>query len=145
VSLQIGPATVYGEPVSSQRMVDLISLPSPISETASSAIGGVRLLEHILQRMRNSPQLAISKTKQTIAYKSQALVPAPEPIQSEANLLIKPKDLSRSNVKAKISPASAGGVLASANKGATLGYAPAEHKYDSSSCADAFGAPASPR
>lgn len=77
-------------------MISPISTRQPsILEQVATAQGGVDLLEHILQRMRNLPQLAISKTKQTIAFKNQALSPANELSQSNVNLLIKPKDLSR--------------------------------------------------
>lgn len=78
-------------------------------EEVASAEGGVHLLEHILQRMRNLPQLAISKTKQTIAFQSQAQSAIFEPNQA-ANLLIKPKDLPRAQ-KAKMVPGA--GVIAS--------------------------------
>jgi hypothetical protein len=66
----------------------------------ASAQGGVHLLEHILSRMRNLPQLAISKTKQTIAMQqSQALAYEPNQAQSSnSNLLIKPKGLSRTQM-----------------------------------------------
>lgn len=77
-------------------MISPISTRQPsILEQVATAQGGVDLLEHILQRMRNLPQLAISKTKQTIAFKNQALSPANELSQSNVNLLIKPKGLSR--------------------------------------------------
>lgn len=96
-SIALSTSTAYGEDLLMRnRMISPISTRQPsILEQVATAQGGVDLLEHILQRMRNLPQLAISKTKQTIAFKNQALSPTNEVSQSNVNLLIKPKDLSR--------------------------------------------------
>jgi len=54
----------------------------------------VRLIEHIFERLRNLPQLAISKNKQAIAF--QAKTAFPNEYLSDRALLIKPKDFPNS-------------------------------------------------
>jgi hypothetical protein len=53
---------------------------------------GVRLLEDILQRMHDLPQLAQSRAKQMIALRSQAMASA-EPGPTDPMLAIKPRDI----------------------------------------------------
>lgn len=78
---------------------DKVKIPDNNQEI-SSPEGGVHLLERILERMRNSPQFALSKNKQTIAFASQEQLNRPN--SCEPNLLIKPKDLTRVLAKAKM-------------------------------------------
>lgn len=109
----LAASTAYGEDshLQSKNQQPLVSVQPSGTEEVASAQGGVHLLEHILQRMRNLPQLAISKTKQTIAFQSQAQSAIYEPSQA-TNLLIKPKDLPRA-MKPRAVPAD--GIIATTN------------------------------
>jgi len=116
VSLIIGftSGTALSEPSSTQKKSGHTLVPSKTDdENVTSIQDGVWLLEHILQRMRSLPQLAISKTKQAIAFQSQAQPTINEPIFCDSSLLIKPKDLSRAQNKP--SSGTGTGFIASAN------------------------------
>src|SRR5262249_49351681 len=94
-------STAYGEaPTVQTKETDRSTTSNTFgTNQIASAQGGVHLLEHILSRMRNLPQLAISKTKQTIAMQSQAMVNEPSQAQAtNVNLLIKPKGLPRAQL-----------------------------------------------
>ena len=68
-------------------------------EQVATGAEGIWLLEHIEQRMRNLPQLAMRKTKQSIAFQSPT--DPCQPALSNPNLLIKPKDLSKTLARLK--------------------------------------------
>ncbi len=66
--------------------------PKPVD---SEARAGVQLLESILLRLHNMPQLALNQSQQALQPAGGLIAMQQGPNQSDPNLLIRPKDLSR--------------------------------------------------